>query len=171
MAVEVPKLITRIKGIIDERPNVKGLIHAVSFKLAREIYDGVGSNRLLIHDSANRQDVLEEFMESKEPLVLISPSMERGVSLSMDLCRFIIVAKAPFLYLGDKIVSARVYSSKLGSEWYSAVMLTTVLQMTGRGMRSKQDFCESFILDEQFSRVLYAKPNYLPEWWREAIVW
>ena len=171
MAEETPKLIARIDEIIKSKPTEKGLIHAVSFKLANEIYRGIDSDRLIIHDSANRQDKLEFFMESKDPLVLISPSMERGVSLSMDLCRFIIIAKAPFLYLGDKIVAARVYSSKLGSEWYAATMLTTVLQMTGRGMRSKDDYCETYILDAQFNRVYLQKPSYLPEWWKQGVVW
>jgi ATP-dependent DNA helicase DinG len=171
MEAEVPKLISRIKQIVDDRPQEKGLIHAVSFKLARDIYEGVQSDRLVIHDSTNRQSVLEEFMESDEPKVLISPSLERGVSLSMDLCRFVIVAKAPFLYLGNKIVSARVYSSRIGNEWYSATMLLTVLQMCGRGMRSKDDYCETFILDEQFQRVFQSKPSFLPEWWKEAVTW
>lgn len=171
MQEETPKLIKRIHSIINERPNVKGLIHAVSFKLANAIYDGVDSDRLIIHDSSNRQDVLDEFMESTEPLILISPSLERGVSLNKDLCRFIIVAKSPFLYLGDRIVSERVYGSRIGKEWYAATMLSTVLQMCGRGMRSADDYCETFILDAQFDRVFQQKPSYLPEWWKEAIAW
>jgi Rad3-related DNA helicase len=171
MDIETPKLCARIKEIVDERPKVKGLIHGVSYKLSQNIMNMVGDKRLIIHNSSNRIDVLTEFMESKEPLVLVSPSMERGVSLEADLCRFIIVAKAPFLYLGDKIVAKRVYSSKMGKEWYAATMLTTVLQATGRGMRSADDYCENFILDEQFMRVFHQKPGYLPMWWREAVLW
>lgn len=171
MEAETPKLCVRIKEIVDTHPTVKGLIHGVSYKLSRDIMVRVNDKRLIIHDSNNRMDVLTEFVESKQPLVLVSPSMERGISLEADLCRFIIVAKAPFLYLGDKIVAKRVYSSKMGSEWYAAVMLTTVLQATGRGMRSEDDFCENYILDEQFMRVFQQKPNYLPLWWREAVAW
>jgi Rad3-related DNA helicase len=171
MAEETPKLISRIDEIIKSHPTEKGLIHAVSFKLADEIYRGIDSDRLIIHDSANRQDKLDFFMASKDPLVLISPSMARGVSMEMDLCRFIIIAKAPFLSLAEKITAARVYGSKLGSEWYAATMLTTVLQATGRGMRSKDDFCETWILDAQFNRVYLQKPSYLPFWWKDAVCW
>lgn len=171
MDVETPKLVKVVKEIVDSHPNVKGLIHGVSYKLSTAIYNGLNSHRILIHDSSNRQETLDRFMTSDEPLVLISPSMERGVSLEMDLCRFIIVAKAPFLYLGDRIVAARVYGSKIGNAWYAATMLASVLQMTGRGMRSDQDFCESYILDEQFQRVLQKHPKFLPDWWKEAIEW
>lgn len=169
MDKEVPKIIARVSQIVNERPNVKGLIHAVSYRLANQIYEGCKDDRLIIHNSKNRQEILEHFMNSDDPQVLISPSMERGVSLEQDLCRFIIVVKAPFLYLGDKIVSARVYSSILGKEWFDATMLASVLQMTGRGMRSADDYCENFILDEQFQRVMNKRPSYLPQWWREAI--
>lgn len=171
MDEETPKLVKSIREIVDSHSNVKGLIHGVSYKLSTAIYNGLNSPRILIHDSSNRQDTLDRFMTSDEPLVLISPSMERGVSLEMDLCRFIIVAKAPFLYLGDKIVAARVYGSKLGNAWYAATMLSTVLQMTGRGMRSADDECVSYILDEQFQRVFQSKPKFLPDWWKEAVEW
>ncbi len=171
MVEETPKLAIRIKEIVDSHPTVKGLIHGVSYKLSQAIIDMVNSPRLLIHDSSNRQDILTKFMESDEPYVLVSPSMDRGVSFEMDLCRFIIVAKAPFLYLGDRIVSARVYSSKMGNDWYAASMLMTVLQMTGRGMRSADDFCVAYILDAQFKRVYEKKPLFMPNWWKEAVVW
>jgi Rad3-related DNA helicase len=171
MDAETPKLIAAIRDILDNHPDEKGLIHAVSYKLAAAIADGLDNPRVLIHNSDNRQQTLDAFMESDRPYVLLSPSMERGVSLKMDLCRFIIVAKAPFLYLGDRIVAARVYGSKLGKEWYAAQMLSTVLQMTGRGMRSADDSCTSYILDAQFQRVFNQKPLYLPSWWRDAVAW
>jgi Rad3-related DNA helicase len=50
-------------------------------------------------------------------------------------------------------------------------MLLTVLQATGRGMRSADDFCESYILDAQFKRVYEQKPMFLPMWWRESVSW
>jgi Rad3-related DNA helicase len=172
MSEETPKLIVRIDEIIKNNPDVKGLIHAVSFKLANEIYRGIDSDRLVIHNSANRQDKLEFFMESKDPLVLISPSMERGVSLSMDLCRFIIIAKCPFLSLAEKIIAARLYSSgKIGHMWYIATAMTTVLQMCGRGIRSKDDSCETWILDAQFKRIYQQYPSFLPPWWKDSVEW
>jgi Rad3-related DNA helicase len=43
--------------------------------------------------------------------------------------------------------------------------------MTGRGMRSEDDYCESWILDKQFTDNIYKKNRQLlPSWWREALV-
>jgi ATP-dependent DNA helicase DinG len=169
MAEETPKLINRIREIIDSHANIKFLIHSVSYKLCQAIINGINSPRFITHNGSNRQEVLDMFKESDQPLVLCSPSLERGVSLEQDLCRGIIVAKAPFGYLGDPIISARVYGSPLGKVWYDATMLNTVLQSTGRGMRSEDDSCETWILDEQFKRVFLKSPLLLPEWWKEAV--
>lgn len=172
MDAELPALVQRIKEIVDSHPQDKGLIHAVSYKLANQIVNGVQNSRLTTHNSSDRQAKLDYFVESGLPLVMVSPSMERGVNLEQDLCRFIIVAKAPFLNLGDKIVSSRVYSNgTVGRDWYQATMLLTVLQGCGRGMRSEDDYCEVYILDEQFQRVYNKRPLLLPEWWREAVTW
>src|SRR5271157_5029416 len=170
MEAEVPKLIERIREIVTAHPKEKGLIHAVSYKLAMQIANGLQNDRVVTHNSSDRQAKLDYFMDSDLPLIMVSPSMERGVSFEQDLCRFIIVAKAPFLNLGDKIVSSRVWSNgKMGNEWYAAIMLLNTLQMCGRAMRSEDDYCVTYILDEQFQRVLHKKPSLLPNWWKEAI--
>lgn len=166
---EYDKVIPEIKNILDKHKNEKGLIHCVSYDLGNKIMKKINSRRLLIHNSHDRQDVLDKFIHSEEPYVLVSPSMDRGVSLDDDKCRFIIIAKAPFLYLGDKVVAARVHSGAIGNDWYQAIMLLTVLQMTGRGMRSETDKCVCYLLDEQITRVINKRPLFLPEWWRDAL--
>jgi len=169
MEEETPKLLKEIRNILDQHEHEKGLIHCVSYSLGQKIMKLVKNKRLLIHDNSNRQDVVDKFMQSKDPLVLISPSLERGLSLENDLCRFVIVAKAPFLYLGDKITSRRVYSGKTGQLWFTANMLLTVVQMSGRGMRSKDDYCVTYILDEQFKKALLTNPTIIPDWWKDGI--
>lgn len=169
MDVEVPKVIKEVKNILLKHPNERGLIHGVSYRLSKQIFDGVADPRLLIHDSSNRQMVVESFLSSEKNTVLISPSLERGISLDYDKARFQIILKMPWLSLGDKIVAARVYSSKMGNEWFQASALLTVLQMCGRACRSDDDFSITYILDYQFKKVLLQKPRYLPEWFREAI--
>jgi Rad3-related DNA helicase len=138
---EIPKLLKGINRILSWHPGQKGLIHCVSFKLGQSIFDGVKSNRLLFHTSSDRQEVVDAFIERNDDSVLISPSLERGLSLDGDKCQFVIIAKAPFLSLGDRVVSQRVYSSNIGKLWYSAQMMLSVLQSCGRGMRSKDDSC------------------------------
>lgn len=169
MDVEIPKLIPAIKAIVDSRPNSKGIIHAVSYTLAHKIVDALNDPRYITHNSTDRQETLDRFMESDEPLILVSPSLERGVSLDGDKARLVIIAKSPYLSLADKIVSARLYSSKLGSDWYKATMMLTVLQMAGRAVRSAEDYAECFILDEQVEQAITSRPGFLPGWFMDAI--
>jgi Rad3-related DNA helicase len=168
--VELPKLVPVIKQIADARPDVKGIVHAVSYKLAHQIVDLIKDPRFVTHNSDDRQDVLTNFVNSIGNQILVSPSLERGVSLEEDKCRLIIIAKAPYLSLGDRIISTRLYSTKyIGNEWYKATMMLTLLQMAGRGVRSKEDFCECFILDAQAKKAITERPGFLPEWWLQAI--
>ena len=166
---ELPKLISAVKTIVDAYPDVKGIIHAVSYKLAESIISGVNNPRLITHNSHDRQEVIDNFIESSEPLILVSPSLERGISLDEDKCRLIIILKAPFLSLGDKIISSRLYSSHIGQQWYTATMLLTILQMCGRGIRSKDDKADTFILDTQAKKAIQSYPSFLPSWWLEAL--
>ena len=59
--------------------------------------DKLDNPRLITHDKENKTEVIEKFIKSDEPLVLISPSMGEGVDLPGDLCRFQIIYKLPFL--------------------------------------------------------------------------
>ena len=168
--MELPKLIEGIKQIVNKRPNVKILIHATSYSLADKIMQGVDNHRYIMHsNSKDKQETIDYFKESTEPLVLISPSCERGISLGEDLCRVVIIAKCSFLSLGDKVVSARLYSSKIGQIWYGSNAALTILQQAGRGVRSKDDYAETFILDEQAKNLIIKNPSWLPAWFLDAI--
>lgn len=165
---EVPKLLDEIKNIINVHYNEKGIIHTVSYDLANRI-KRIDSNRLLIHDTTNKNEVLQHFIRSTEPLVLISPIIDRGIDLCDALGRFAIICKAPYLSLADKVVKKRVYSSKLGKNWYVSDMLMTVIQMTGRIVRHQYDWGVCYILDQQIEDKIIKYGRMLPKWWLEAL--
>lgn len=159
-----------VDQILMEHPHEKGLIHTVSYPLARYVFENSAHKvRLVQHDSFHRISVLEAFKADDRPLVLISPSMDRGVDLPEDLCRFIVLLKVPFPYLGDIQISRRLYSAKDGPFWYAVQTIRTIVQATGRGMRSEDDYCESYILDEQFRRLYRDYTDLFPQWWRQAL--
>ena len=169
---ETPKVLAAIKRILSWHPNERGLIHSVSYSLTKRIMEGIDNPRLVTHEnSKDRQDVLDLFIETNDNSVLVSPSMERGVNLNDDKCRFIIVVKAPFLSLGDKVVSARVYSSTIGNLWYLSQMMLTVEQQCGRGMRSENDYCITYLIDQQIERVYNQRPSLWDNWFQDAITW
>lgn len=167
---EIPKMIREVREIIfDIHPDEKGLIHTVSYELANRIVREIKTDRFLFHDSRNKQDMLEKFMDSDKPLIFISPSSERGLSLDGEKARFQIICKAPYLNLKDKMVSKRLYSGWIGRFWYVMDMLMTVEQMSGRIVRNINDYGVTYILDQQIKDNILKNRRHMHEWWLDAI--
>jgi len=95
--------------------------------------------------------------------------MDRGVDLAQEACRVVVVMKVPFPNLGDRQTSERLRMND-GDAWYAVQTIRTLVQMTGRGVRSADDWCVSYILDRQFTHNTLRKHKFLlPVWWREAL--
>lgn len=167
---DVGKAIDEIKNILAEHPNERGLIHTVSYKLNKLVMEGVNDPRLITHISAeDKMEVLDRFLNSDKPLVFVSPSSTRGLDLPDDLCRFVIICKAPFQSLADKLVNARVYGSQVGNLWYRSDMCQEIIQGCGRAVRSKDDWAVVYILDRQAVNVILKHQKLFPRYWMEAV--
>ena len=171
MVEERPKIIPVIVDILSKYPKQKGLIHTVSYNLANYILENIKSSRLVSHGngSKERENLISRFKESDFPLVIISPSMERGLDLPMDYCRFIIIVKTMFPDLSNKQTARRLYSSSFGQYWYRWATVTSIVQASMRGMRSAEDQCDTFILDSQFANLYSKNYELFPGWWRESL--
>ena len=91
------------------------------------------ASRLIFHDSTDREEALQKHLTSKEPTVLVTPSMSEGVDLRDDLARFQVLVKVPYPSLGDKLVKKRM---NRWSWWYPMQTIKTIVQSVGRGVRS-----------------------------------
>ena len=100
LAQSTDKIVGEIKKILLKHANQKGIIHTKSYQLMQMISERLKDPRILIHDNNTRQDTINLYMKSEKPLVLVSPSIEEGMDFRDDLCRFIIIAKVPYLNLG-----------------------------------------------------------------------
>ena len=168
---EFPKIAQKVREILDKHKSDKGLIHTSNYKIANRLVQDIGG-RLLGHVTSDRLDVLELFKQSTEPLVLVSPSMERGVSLSDELARFIVIVKAPFADLGDKQTSARLYGSgSAGRFWYQSMTAQTIEQMCGRGFRHAGDFCSIYVIDGNIRKLITEHPRLFSDYFRSCIQW
>jgi Rad3-related DNA helicase len=169
---EFPSLVAALDKILERHPNEKGLVHCVSYSNVGQILKLTRyPERMITHSEIDRKSQLYHFMGSSRPLVLLSPSMERGIDLPYDLCRFIVITKMPFPNLGDPQVSARLYRGKTdGQGWYNAATARRIVQATGRGMRAPDDFCVSYILDSAFGDFYQRNLAAFPRWWRDALV-
>lgn len=155
-----------INKILKKYQDKKGIIHTNSFELASWISRDVKDQRLVYHDSSNKDEVLKQHFETKNPTVLVSPSMDTGVSFDDDKARFQIIAKIPYPSLASQKNKLR---QKNNPEWYSWKSISGLIQMTGRAVRSVDDFADTIIIDGSFSDLLKYSGHLFPHWFQEAI--
>jgi|688.fasta_scaffold22294_8 ATP-dependent DNA helicase DinG len=145
----LPKMVEVVKLLLEKHPQEKGIIHCTNFKVAKYIKENVDSHRLVLHDSSNREEMLKFHVNSKDPTVLVSPSMMEGVDLHDDLSRFQIICKIPFPYLGDLVVKKRMEKNKF---WYPYMTAKSIIQSLGRSIRNESDHAISYILDSDWEK-------------------
>lgn len=162
------KVVDEIINLASVHLDQKGVIHTVSYKIAQFIMDQ-GIDRFITHNGRNREEIIDEFINSDRPLILVSPSSDRGIDLPDDLCRFIVWVKAPFLSLGDKLTQKRAFSGPVGGLWYKSLAAQTIVQGCGRGVRHKDDYCTMYCLDKQIYDLIIKKGSLFPEYFRDAV--
>lgn len=162
----MPKVQEALTRIIEEHPGENVLVHTVSYKLARDLGAGI-PNTLTYTNAGDRERVLKRFRS--EGGVILAPSLDRGVDLPGDLCTVQVIVKVPYPFLGDKQIQQRLYATRGGQTWYRVQTVRTLVQMTGRGVRSVDDTCTTYILDSGFLKLYREAAHLFPEWWREAL--
>lgn len=172
---EAPRAVEGLRAILAKYPGENVLVHTVSYWLTGVIYGSLCDARELhgrvlrsYGNARERAEAVREFRASGG--VLLAPSLERGIDLPDDLCRVIVVLKMPYANLADKAVSARLRRPD-GRLWYNAQAARSLVQMTGRGVRHRDDWAVTWVLDKQFGKFYGAGASrLLPRWWRDALV-
>jgi len=162
----LPKMTQVVKQLLELHKSEKGIIHTTNYRIAKHLVDTIKSPRLLLHDSANREETIEFHMSSPDPTVLISPSMMEGVDLRGDSSRFQILCKVPFPYLGDKVIQLR---KNKNSGWYACQTARLVIQAFGRSIRSADDHATSYILDSDWERFYRTSSGMFPSEFSAAL--
>lgn len=140
----------KIDLLLDFHPIDKGIIHANTNEICKYINQFTRhKNRILTHNTANRNEILTKHKESGNPTVLCSPSMTEGVDLPGDQSRFQIIVKIPYAYLGDARVKKRI---ELDQDFYDLNTAIVSIQAIGRSVRSYDDFAVTYIIDKRFER-------------------
>lgn len=160
------RYIPYIKKILDKYSTSKGVIHTNSFELSNWIQKSIKDKRLIFHDSTNKDEMLRMHCESDKPTVIVSPSMDTGVSFDDDLARFQIIAKIPYPTLGSQKNKMRQSNNP---DWYSWKTVSGIIQMSGRPVRSNKDYADTIIIDGSFGDVMKHSSQFLPDWVQNAI--
>lgn len=147
------KAIPIIKDILEKHKNDKGIIHTFSNECAEFLKNNLNERRCMVSYGGDREGKLEEFKRSNDNSVLISPSMDEGVDLNDEDCKFQIIFKLPYPpYKVDFNDKRKALED--GKEWYRYKMLTRLIQAYGRGIRSENDSCKTYILDSRLWKVI-----------------
>ena len=160
------RYIPYIQKLLDKYKNKKGIIHTNSFELAKWIENSIKDPRLVFHDSSNKDEMLKYHKESDKPTVIVSPSMDTGVSFDNDDARFQIIAKVPYPSLASQKNKLRQSNNP---DWYSWKTVSGLIQMTGRPVRSNIDYADTIIIDGGFGDVIKHSSHFIPDWIQEAI--
>ena len=116
---------------------------------------------------SNNEQILKQHMESQENTILVSPSLTYGIDLKDDLARFQIIMKAAWLPLGDERIK------KLFNEdpvWYLNKMLNNLIQACGRGVRSSDDKCVTYIMDGSITDAVLKNRDKLPKYFLKRFI-
>lgn len=169
----LPRVVKFIEMILDQRASEKGLIHANSYKVADVVAEAIRKTRhasRLIYpkNGEEREEAFESHRKSSQPTIILSPSMTEGYDFAHDLARWQIIAKVPYLNLGDKQVKAKMDQDPM---WYQLEAIKTIVQATGRICRAEDDYGDTYLLDADFLMLYEKYRDLFPLWWKEAIVW
>ncbi len=159
------KAISKLKEILDRHPNEKGVIHTSSNEQAFWIIDNLRQYNLMFVGGSERNQILKDFTESKDNIILIGASIKDGVDFKGDLCRFQIVFKIPYPQLNEQVK----YRRDLDPKWYYYQAVMALMQAYGRGIRDKDDWCVMYIIDSDFIKLFDFNKGFFNEYFIEAI--
>ena len=156
--------IRKVDQIINKRKG-KGIIHTVSYA-RRDLLLKFSKHKklMLTHNSKNTEEVVQKFKKAKKG-ILISPSMATGWDFPGDQCRWQIIVKLPYPDMRGVIAQTR---NKQDPRFASYLTAQQLVQTVGRGTRSKDDWCETFILDNNIVWFMNRNRDLVPEWFLES---
>jgi Rad3-related DNA helicase len=177
----IPKMARKIGELADYHDGQRGFVHCHSYKIAQRIYDALPSavrERTRLQDGDDREQSLEDwlatdvsergFTEDKGGQVFLSVAMDEGISLDDEAARWQVVAKAAYPFMGAKRVEYRMDELNDWS-WYAGKAAIALQQAVGRGMRSKDDWCHTYILDQSAVGLIEKNEYLFEDWFLRAV--
>lgn len=156
----------KMDQIIRSRQDRKGIIHTVSYSRAEFIkgYSKYGP-KMLLHDSQNTREVVEEFKQAPPGMILVSPSVHTGWDFPYEQAEYQIVSKVPFPNTQTGLARAR---KEHDEHWDTRHAVATLVQSTGRIVRGDGDFGETFIVDDTMNYLWGRHREHFPVWFQQA---
>lgn len=157
----INKIISQI--VTNKFKNNKGIIQTGSYEIAKSIYYAMPpeiKSRMLIYKGSREKTVCVKIHKKSKNTILIGPTLNQGMDLPDDHCRFIIICKVPYPSLGSELVKEKC---RLFRKWYESTTSNEIIQGIGRGVRNEYDHCTTYILDASFMELYKNTIDQYPE--------
>lgn len=161
----IPKITNKIINIANTHYNENGIIQTGSYEVSKMIYDNLPNYlklRTLIYKNSSEKEECISKVKNNTNYIIMGPSLVEGIDLPGEKCKFVIIAKIPFLSLGDLYVRSKM---RIFKKWYNVHTMNSLIQGIGRGNRFISDKSNVYIIDACFKRIFsYTKkfwPNYI----------
>lgn len=137
-----------LDNILEAHRDHKGIVHTGNYKFMEQLRKIYSKNKrfIWVGQDKSKDEMLEKHCNSKEPTILVSPSMMEGLDLKEDLARFGVILKVPYPMLDE--YTRRMM--KIYPSWYDNLTATNVCQAYGRQVRSAEDWSYFYIVDGAF---------------------
>ena len=167
----MPKLLEATEEIAKTYKNEKGIIHTHNFEIAKYMLEKGSRSlkkRLVFQENyMSKDDMLKDHAQRTDGPIIIAPAMHEGLDLKGDLSRFQIICKIPYpSFVENEQLKLRMQLSQDYYNWLTALKL---IQSYGRSIRSKDDWADTFVLDEDFGFFQKKCQKLLPTWFKSAI--
>jgi len=163
-----PEAMEAIEEISSHHEGEKGLIHSVSYPRTEWIQESLGEENVIIDERDKETDAIITKWQNSDKDILVSPTMTEGVDLHGDRCRWQVLLKAPFAYLGDSRVNYLCFEENEW-DWYMEEAAIDIIQSVGRAVRGPEpeEAASFYVIDEKFEDVMYRTNP--PEYFVEAV--
>lgn len=149
--------------------NQRGMVQTGSYEFAKRLYNDAPEDikaRMLIYNGSREKVTTVKIHQMSKDTILVGPTLNTGIDLPGDECRFIIILKVPYPTLMDKLVNER---NKLYPRWYNSHTSNEIIQGIGRGVRYNGDWCVTYILDASFDQLYRSTKNQYSQELQERI--
>lgn len=162
-AEDLSLLWVKLDQLAARRTDRKGIVHTISYARRDEVLSRSRFSRsMLINQQGEAStETVDLFKSSPAGSILVSPSVGAGFDFPGRDCEWQFVCKIPFPDSRSKIQKARQADDK---EYGAYQAMNKLVQIFGRGMRSRQDRCENFIVDSHCDWFLPRYSHLAPKW-------
>jgi Rad3-related DNA helicase len=156
----------KLDAIIGPRLRTKGIIHTTSYARRDTVLNrSKFAHHMVTHDRRSTEKVVRAFKRSTAPQILVSPSMVTGWDFPGDECHWQIILKVPYPDLRGTIIKARGAEDK---DFINYQVMQNIIQATGRGCRSVDDYCETYLLDNNIVWYMDRNKHLMVDWFKDV---